>query len=56
MNDGHIPTLGFLWFKTTANSRPSGEKAGSKAPLDFTGLQGGVSWDMRNDFVAHSTL
>ena len=46
-------TLGCLWFRTMANSRPSGEKAGTKAPLDFTGWQGGVRRDMGYFLVAH---
>lgn len=40
-----IQTLGSLWFKTTANSRPSGEKAETSAPLDLTGWQDGVRRD-----------
>lgn len=49
-------TLGCLWFRTMANSRPSGEKAGTKDPLDFTGWQGGVRRDMGYVFVAHFML
>lgn len=49
-------TLGCLWFRTMANSRPSGEKAGTKAPLDFTGWQGGVRRDMGYVLVAHCML
>lgn len=49
-------TLGFLWFRTMANSRPSGEKAGTKAPLDLTGWHGGVRRDMGYVLVAHCIL
>lgn len=49
-------TLGCLWFRTTANSLPSGEKAGTKAPLDLAGLQGGVRQDIEYVFVTHRML
>lgn len=49
-------TFGCLWFKTMANSWPSGEKVGTKAPRDFTGWQGGVRQDMGYVLVAHCTL
>lgn len=48
--------LGCLWLRTMANRRPSGEKAGTSAPLDFTGWQGGVKLDMGYVLVAHRTL
>ncbi len=53
---GQMLTLGCLWFRTMANSRPSGEKAGTKAPLDFTGWQGGVRRVMGYVLVAHCML
>lgn len=56
MKKERMLTLGCLWFKTTANSRPSGEKADTKAPLDFTGWQGGVRWDITYVLVAHCML
>lgn len=49
-------TFGCLWFRTTANSFPSGEKTGTRAPLDLTGWQGGVRWDMGYVLVAHCML
>lgn len=52
----HMLTLGCLWFKTMANSWPSGEKAGTRAPLDLTGWQGGVRRDMEYVLVAQCTL
>lgn len=52
----YMLTLGFLWFRTMANSRPSGEKAGTKAPLDLTGWHGGVRRDMGYVLVAHCIL
>lgn len=39
-----------------ANSRPSGEKAGTNAPLDFTGWHAGVRCDMGYVLVAHRML
>ncbi|TNN81259.1 hypothetical protein EYF80_008593 [Liparis tanakae] len=38
------------WKKTIANRQPSGEKADIKAPLDFTGWQGGARRDMGKSF------
>lgn len=53
---GQMLTLGCLWFRTMANSRPSGEKAGTNAPLDFTGWQGGVRREIGYVLVAHCML
>lgn len=49
-------TLGCFWLTTMANRQPSGEKAGTSAPLDLTGWQGGVRRDMGYVLVAHRTL
>ena len=53
---GQMLTFGCLWFRTMASSWPSGEKAGTKAPLDLTGWQVGVRWDMGYVLVAHCML
>lgn len=53
---GQMLTLGRFWFSTMANSWPSGEKAVTKAPLDFTGWQGGMRRDIGYVLVAHCVL
>lgn len=48
-------TRGSLWLTATARSRPSGARAGTRAPRDLTGLQGGVRRASGNVLLAHVT-